>query len=205
MTIGIAALILATIGVLLLVAAIFILKKRRYIASFAGVCLAVTLFSMAGLLITVSAATKGYRALTKEEVAAVVTIEPTAPQKFNALFRFPDGREARFGLAGDQFYVDARILKWKPIVNILGLHTAYELDRIAGRYCLLEDETTKPRTVYNLLTDKPLDMYVLRQKHAFLKPLLDVEYGSATFTTASAGTYEVRVSTTGLLVRPVER
>jgi hypothetical protein len=38
-----------------------------------------------------------------------------------------------------------------------------------------------------------------------LRPLLDAEYGSATFITANkAAEFELRVSTTGLLIRKVE-
>jgi len=39
----------------------------------------------------------------------------------------------------------------------LGLKTAYELDRVAGRYTLLEDEQNKPRTVYSLARKKHVD------------------------------------------------
>ena len=35
---------------------------------------------------------------------------------------------------GDQVLVDARILKWHYIGNVLGLHTQYELDRLTGRF-----------------------------------------------------------------------
>ena len=43
-------------------------------------------------------------------------------------------------MAGDQIYVDAHILKWTPAANLIGLHTAYELDRVAGRYDNIEQE-----------------------------------------------------------------
>ena len=98
----------------------------------------------------------------------------------------PDGSEKIFSLAGDQLYVDAHILKWKPLANIFGLHTSYELDRVAGRYSILNDETTKVRTVYSLSREKPLNMFDLRQRFAMLNPLLDAEYGSATFINSNS-------------------
>ena len=50
---------------------------------------------------------------------------------------------------------------------------------------------------------KPLDMFSLRQSYSLLAPLLDTEYGSATFIAVDEpATFEVRVSTTGLLIRP---
>jgi hypothetical protein len=110
-----------------------------------------------------------------------------------------------FDLAGDAVYVDAHVLKWRPIGTLLGLPTAYELDRIAGRYQRLADEQTREHTVYSLAHKKPFDAFDLARRYWVLRPLVDAEYGSATFisaTTPSGATYEVRVSTTGLLVRP---
>jgi hypothetical protein len=170
-----------------------------------GLLLALLVLVTAALAVTLIVSTRGYRALTREEVALVVRTEPDGAQRFIASVRFPDGRAETFRLAGDEVYVDARILKWKPMANLIGLHTAYELDRIAGRYRGLEDEQTKQRTLFALGREKPLDLFDLRRSFPVLAPLVDAEYGSATFVTASRpAAYEVRVSTSGLLVRPIE-
>ena len=164
--------------------------------------LALLMLALGGLFGTVAVSTQGYRALTREEVAVVVTTRPTGPQRFDAAFRFPDGREASYSLAGDEFYVDAHILKWKPVANLVGLHTGYELDRVAGRYLDLEDERGANRTVFALGRERPVSLFKLRRRYALLEPLLDAEYGSATFVPAGEpARYEVRVSTTGLMVR----
>jgi hypothetical protein len=86
------------------------------------------------------------------------------------------------------------------------LHTAYELDRLAGRYQALEQERSAARTIYTLSQDKPVNLFGLRQRYAFLAPLFDAEYGSATFVPVKGpAELEVRVSTTGLLVREVSK
>jgi len=116
--------------------------------------------------------------------------------------RLAGGREARFVLAGDEIYVDAHILKWTPAANLLGLHTVYELDRIAGRYRAIEQERAATRTVYALGAAQPIDLFELRRRHAWLAPLFDAEYGSATFVPVNdAVELELRVSTSGLLIR----
>jgi len=160
------------------------------------------LLSLGALAGTVAIGTQGYRALTREDLAARLTVRPAGPQRFVATVRFPDGREATFDLAGDEIYVDAHILKWKPLANVLGLHTAYELDRVAGRYQSIEQERSALRTVHSLAQDKPLDLFRLRQRYAFLGTLLDAEYGSATFVSVTRpAELELRVSTSGLLMR----
>ncbi len=158
------------------------------------------------LFTTLAVAALGYQALVREETAAWVSVTPTAPQRFEARVRLPDGRERVFQLAGDEVYVDAHILKWKPVAHLLGLHTAYELSPIAGRYAALEQERAAPRTVYSLAEDKPVDMFRLRlrQRYAFLAPLVDAQYGSATFVTVNRpAEFEIKVSASGLLAREI--
>jgi hypothetical protein len=93
-------------------------------------------------------------------------------------------------------------LIWHPLANVLGLHTVYELDRVAGRYLDLAQEQQQPRTVHSLAPERRVDLFNLRQRYTLLAPLLDADYGSATFAAADRPTqYEVRVSTTGLLIR----
>jgi hypothetical protein len=198
---GIAAPILALASLFLLVTGLRAARRRPVLAT-AGTFAALALLSSAGLLAALAVSVKGYRALTREEVAAVVEIEPVAPQRFVAEVTLADGRSRRFELAGDELYVDARVLKWAAWANLLGLHTSYALDRIAGRYTDLEDERHEPRTVHSLVEAAPLDAFALRREHELLAPLVDASYGSATFTSADRPTtLEVRVSTTGLLVR----
>lgn len=198
-------LVLGLASLLLFYAGFRALRRERLVGMAVSLTGAVLLLMTGALLATLTVATQGYRAFTREDLVAVVETRQTGQQSFTARFVFPDGREASFSLAGDELYVDAHILKWKPIANFLGLHTAYELDRVAGRYARLEDEQSRPRTVFSLAAEKPLDMFELRRRFPLFAPLLDAEYGSATFILArDRRRYEVRVSTTGLLTRSIE-
>ncbi|MGH7540665.1 MAG: cation/multidrug efflux pump [Gemmatimonadota bacterium] len=168
---------------------------------------AALLLLLVGLLFgAIAVGTQGYRALTREEVAAVVRSERVSPDSFVTRFTFPDGISRTFRLTGEQLYVDAHILKWKPIVNVLGLHTGYELDRVSGRWRSLEDERNRPRTVYELAVPKPIDFFDLAIRfRRLLAPIGDAQYGSASFVPVGRSrTYELRVSTSGLLFREVE-
>jgi hypothetical protein len=202
---GLAALLAALASLLFLVAGVLALRRRHLVRASAGLLLGLLLLALAACFATLGAAVQGYRALTREEVAVTLWTRPAGAQRFEVDVLFPDGRSGSFALAGDQFYVDARILKWHPWANLLGLHTVYELDRIAGRYVRLADERDAPRTVFALGRERRVDAFALRQRFAWLAPLLDAEYGSATFASADhPARYEVSVSTTGLLVREVD-
>lgn len=196
------ALGLGALGGMLLAAALVALFRLRPIRFALRLLAGLALLALAGFAATIVVGMQGYRALTREEVAAYLSVRPLAAQRFAATIRLPQGGQATYELAGDEIYADAHILKWKPIANLLGLHTVYELDRVAGRYRDVEQERSAPRTVYALRQKRPVDLFGLRQRHAFLEPLFDAEYGSASFVPVSGpAELELRVSTTGLLIR----
>lgn len=200
-------LILAAIAGLLAIgffaAGIRALRRRSYLSSAVDVVVAVLLLLCGVLLGIVTIATQGYTALTREDLAATVEVRPTGTRQFEAVVVRPDGGRDTFDLAGDQVYVDAHILKWKPIANLLGLHTGYELDRIGGRYDDIASELVQEKTVHSLKREKPVDMFELARSVSLLAPLLDAEYGSGTFRrVGEAAVFDVYVSTTGLLIRP---
>ena len=189
-------------GAILVIAGLVALFRWRPLRFLVRTLLGLVLLSLGALSAAVALGIQGYHALTREELAARISVRPAGPQKFGATVRYPDGREQVFDLAGDEIYVDAHILKWKPIANVIGLHTAYELDRVSGRYQAIEQERSAPRTVYLLREERPVELFRLRQRYAFLAPLYDAEYGSATFVQVKEpAELEVRVSTSGLLVR----
>ena len=201
----VAASVCTVLGLAFLLLARGASRRRRWQRAVVAGLGGLLLVTLGALFATVSLSIRGYRALTHEEVAATVRTFPTGPQRFRARVSYPDGREEIFDLSGDAIYVDAHILKWRPWVNLLGLHTAYELDRVAGRYRAIEQERSAVRTVHSLGRERPVDLFGLRQRYEFLAPLLDAEYGSATFVPVTRpAELELRVSTSGLLIRDAQ-
>ena len=194
---AIAALLFGALGALFLLGALIALFRARAFGFAIRLFAAIALLAIGSLFGAIAIGTQGYRALAREDLAARIVVQPTGAQRFSAAVRFADGREARYEVAGDEIYVDAHI-------NVLGLHTEYELARLAGRYRDIDAERRAPRTVYPLGAERPLDLFSLRQRHTLLAPLVDAQYGSATFVPVSErAELEVRVSTTGLLLRDV--
>ena len=193
---------LVVVGAGVLLAALVAFARLRFLSFGLRTLVGLLVLALGGLVGALAAGVHGYRALTHEEVAARISVTPTARQRFDATLRFPDGRTVTYAIAGDEIYVDAHILKWKPYANWIGLHTGYELDRVAGRYHGVKDEQTAPRTVHALSRERLVDLYSLRRRYAFLSPLVDAEYGSATFVPVTKpAELELRVSTSGLLLR----
>jgi hypothetical protein len=194
------------LSLLLLGLSLAAVRRRRWIGTSMALLSAFLFLALAVLAATLGVATQGYRALTREEVAAVITTKPTGPERFVVTFAFPDGRREDYELSGNGLYVDAHIVKWHPWANVLGLHTAYQLDRVGGRYDRIEDELRKPRTIFALSPAKPVDLFQVARSLSFLGPVVDAEYGSATFISArEPRQLELRISTSGLLFRSADR
>lgn len=199
-----ALLVFLILALLLLRGAAVAWHSRQRLGTLVSLLAAALCLALSALCGTISVGIRGYRALTQEVVAATIETQPLGSRRFRATVTLADGKLHMFDLAGDMVYIDAHILKWRPVVNLLGLHTAYELDRIAGRYRALGDEQTQERTVFSVARKKPIDVFDLARRYWLLRPLIDAEYGSATFINAGEpAIYEIRVSTTGLLVRRV--
>ncbi len=195
----------AILGGFALLFALVAIARRRPWRFVWRTLVGVVLIASGALLAAIGFGLYGYRALTREEVAARVNVRPIAPQRFEATFFVPDRPEMKYEISGDAIYVDAHVLKWTPMANLLGLHTAYELDRVAGRYDDIAQEKSAERTVHSLAPERRVDLFNLRRQYAFLSPLFDAEYGSGTFVRVTEpATLEVRVSTTGLLIRKAQ-
>jgi len=198
-----AGIALAIVGGIAFVAALVALLRLRPLRFVARTLIAALLLCAGALCLAVSFGMQGYRALVDEQSAGKLIVKKTAPQRFNARFVFPDGREATYEIAGDEVQVDAHILKWKPIANLIGLRTVYELDRIGGRFRAIEQERATPRSVHALAPSRPVDLFDLRQRYVVLAPLLDAEYGSASYVPVDGDVeLQVRVAPSGLVLRP---
>jgi hypothetical protein len=194
------------LGLLCLMAGVAAARRRRFARLLLHTALALVCLAWGAAFLTLQYSLQGYQALTREDVAATIQAEPLGPSQFRVTIQLANGQTDSYWLAGDEVYVDAHILKWKSWANLFGLHTAYELDRLAGRYHRIEEERVRPRTVYQLTTDRLVDVFALRRRYGWLEPVVDAEYGSAAFFPAHDRiTIELRVSTTGLLFRPLTK
>lgn len=190
------------LGFLFLLAGVGSFRRRRGLNGTISVLSGLLALSLAASLGLVALGMRGFQALTTEQLAARLTVSRDGGQQFSVLFEYPDGTSDDYSLAGDELYVDARILKWHPAASFIGLHTGYQLDRISGRYLELGDELNQPRTLFQLHDGEAPDLFSLVQRFPVLEPLVDAEYGSASFLPVSdGGVYELRVTGSGLIIR----
>jgi hypothetical protein len=144
-----------------------------------------------------------FHRLTNEAPIARLRFVQMAPQHFSVELRTGDFCEAhQYQLDGDQWRLDARFLKWKPVANLFGLDAMYRIERLGGRYSSLNDENSHKPVAYDI-GDKPaIDLTdYLDDKWLSWSPV-DTLFGSSVYETIDpAYEYVVFRSQSGLLVR----
>lgn len=194
----------ALAGMLFLLLAARRFRGRRY-----GACAALGASSLLVFLAAVGAALVGvnlltYHRLTHEQPAVEVLFTRAGDQQFDALLTDPSGTTQRVALRGDEWQIDARVLKWHAFANVVGFDSAYRLERISGRYADIERERNAPRTAYALYPPDRIDAWALLRTWRRFVPWVDALYGSAVYVPMSDGArYQVVVTQSGLVARPV--
>ena len=146
-----------------------------------------------------------YKQILSEQPVATINFEAIEDQHFDAVIVDANGKQQRFNLHGDQWQLDARIIKWKGYFSGFGIKPAYRLDRLSGRYYDIQKETTAKRSAYEISSSPlKLDIWKFVNEHARWFSVVDARYGSATYMPMKNGAlYEVTLSNTGLVARPL--
>ncbi|HEX2334385.1 MAG TPA: hypothetical protein VHI32_14605 [Burkholderiales bacterium] len=144
-----------------------------------------------------------YARLTHEQAAARVSIRQLGERQYVLTVETRKVPPRHFQVRGDEWQIDARVLKWRALGNLLGFDTVYRFERLSGRYADIAQERGAARTVHSLAEDPGFDLWSLVRKHHQYLPLADALYGSAVYVPMAEGAeYTVTVSTSGLVVRP---
>lgn len=152
--------------------------------------------SMAGLNL------QTYKRLTLERPVAVLTFaQAGAPSQFSVNMISPGGEQSTVALTGDEWELNARVVKFKAFSNLLGFDSVYKLDRLYGRY---EDVARASETNGVKLSANPgLDVVGIAIDNGGRFGVEDARYGSAVYNPMADGlSYIVCMTQAGLIARP---
>ena len=138
-----------------------------------------------------------YSRLTYEESVAELAIERIAAQKYLVRLFVEQQQPQQVVLHGDQWQLDARILKWQSWVNVFGVHTLYRLERLTSRY-----QQAQPEQQHSLIALNNVDDSSFAQLTWL--PIVDSTYGNSTYMPLGHGArYQISITTSGLVARPM--
>lgn len=194
----------AILGLLFFILGARRLGRRRLITgSLQGVS-GLVLLAVAALLFSLLGNFYIYHRLTAEQPVAELRFHALGPRYYQALIRYPSGAQHVFDVHGDEWQLDARVLKWRGYATLVGFDSVYRLDRFSGRYRDIEQERHAARSVYALSQDPKFDLWMLAKRYSAQLPWVDTLYGSAAYMPlADNALYAVNVTNSGLIARPL--
>jgi len=176
-------------------------RRRHRLGGTFSVLSGLVLFLIAACAGLIAVGLHGYQRLMLERPVARLSFHKTGERQFDLALTLADGTTANFPMRGDQWQLDARLLKWRAFASVIGFDSVYRVERIGGRYEKIEDEQSAPRTVYALFEESPLDLWDFMRKRQW--PWIDAYYGTATFLPMADGAdFDVTVTQSGLIARP---
>ncbi len=196
------AIVLALLALWAFAALVRAARARRPLRTINRLALTALLALVATVTALLGLSLQGYERLTTEAPVARLHFSRTGDgQQWLAHLRLADGRALDLPLAGDEWQLDARVLKWRPYAVIAGLDPVYRIDRLSGRYRDIGLETTRPKSAYDLAGDATLDLWSLARRYPDWLPFVDTEYGSGAYLPMREGVeFEVTLSPLGGLV-----
>lgn len=204
MSFSVAPFLILAISLVLVLVGAWILLRHKWVLQWIKGSIGLAVVVLAFYLVLVAMNLYGFRELNAETPVATVSFRSTGDQSYIATVTRANGEAHDYRLKGDQWQLDARIVKWKMPFALLGLKPGYQLDRIQGRYFALEDERSKARTVYSLRQKQSLGMDIWHQAQQGWSFLVDARYGSAAYLPMADGAiFEVTVTPGGLVGRPM--
>jgi hypothetical protein len=198
------ALTIGALGLLFWLLSLTRLRGRRFLSAGGHGITGCLLLAIAVAVGMIALNLDSYQRLTYEQPVAELAFARLAPERFRATLSYPSGVRETFIVNGDEWELDARILKWKGLATLLGLNTQFRLERLSGRFRDLRRARRGPYSVYPLTRDAGLNIWKLAQRHERWLPWIDATYGVAAYLPmADNAVYGVRVTTSGLVGRPL--
>jgi hypothetical protein len=176
-------------------------KRRNGLRALAGLMLLGFAFvaGLAGLLL------RQYHWLMDDVPVAHIALHQLGPQSFEATLAAPGRKTVTLPLHGDEWQLDARVIRWRVPALLAGVPPMYRLERLSGRYGDPKQELTATRDVHDLRAR--WDFWTFRQRYLAQLPLADARWGSAAYLPMRDGaSYNVFLNPRGgLVAKPADQ
>ncbi|MDX1800072.1 MAG: multidrug transporter [Marinobacter sp.] len=202
MSYDVAVIVLAIGGGLALIAGLVFFRHPRWLLDWVKGMVVLALLFIGGYAVLVAVSLTQYQSLADMQSIASVGVSRVGPQSWRVRLETPGEPAVTASISGDQWQLDARIIRFSGPLRWLGVAPGYQLERLSGRYIALEQERNSPRTVVALTSGQGWpDIWQLDQQ--FNLPFVEGVYGNATFMPMADGAvFDVRLSGSGLVAVP---
>lgn len=111
-----------------------------------------------------------------------------------------------YAIHGDRWMIEGHLIRFHPLLNLLGFKPIYQLTRIQGSFYSIEDEQSKERTVYSLVEPRDEKWWKWMYTASKSYPIIEMVHGSAVSQDAEAGSeFIVTIVPTGFTLQQAEK
>lgn len=196
-------LLLIPVLLLLLIAWLLLAGSRRtrgvgrFLRGVFGLLFFLLALALGGLALVLH----NYLHIADDIAVAHLSMRQLGTQHFEVTFTPAAGGARTVQLLGDQWEVDARVIRWKLPAQLAGFPPLYQLERIGGRYRDIVQEREASRSVQALNQDAPFDVWTLKHRFPRWLPFIDADYGSGAYLPmVDGGRFDLFLNTRGGLV-----
>ncbi len=110
--------------------------------------------------------------------------------------------DEHYEVEGDEWMIQANIIKFAPWLNIVGFHSGFKLTRLEGRFDDVNMERNSTHSVVDLNGGDDNFFKTIHTQGGWLAPFVDASYGNAVIIPPD-GTYDITMSQDSLIARRV--
>ena len=185
------------------------IKRRRLVSGMLWSLQSLLFFALFGIILLMYSNLYSYQRLTHESPIADIYLRKLAHQEYQLSLSLSERDEDQhyYVIKGDQWLLDARILKWKGWANLIGLDSFYQLERLSGRYHDPVQASRQSGTVIDLSQQpRGLDIWKLKQLLRDRMSFVDTVFGQGVYMPMIDGAhFQVSIGQAGLIVRPANQ
>lgn len=148
------AVLLASVGLVLLVVMVRIGWRLDWLLAWIKGCCFLLMLGLAGTLGLAAWEMQQFRPVTQGKPVAVMVFEEAAPQRYEVTLTEHDAKRL-LQLEGDTWELQVQVLRWIGLGKALGLSDGYRLARLSGRYVALEQQRGRNPEASGRLYDTP--------------------------------------------------
>ncbi|HQQ63451.1 MAG TPA: hypothetical protein PLF22_07750 [Pseudomonadales bacterium] len=196
------AAIVGIVAVLLVLLALKTLIRKGWLLGFIrGLCGSL-LIAVAALMLLYVQDIRSYKVAESDRVIATLSFRQKELYLLEVDVQETNGGSRKATLQGEQWQLDARMLKWSPLLSAMGIRTGYRLELLQGRYQVMEMDRSTERSKEILSVSARFDLWDSISKRDL--SAVQAVMGSTGFVPMADGAiFEVVVSGTNLIARPV--
>lgn len=141
---------------------------------------------------------KTYQVLTREDLVAKIYVREIAKDTMMVTLEYTEkpSEKSFYVIIGENWEIQGVVVKWKTYLEFLGIHTAYKITRLKGRYSSIENVSP---TSYQLAEEDFLTRFIMKygQKIFFV----DAVFGQGIFQYPDNKPFYLYVTEDGFILR----